>query len=120
MSNGLAPVGASAVQLDDVNQLPPALQASVPILAADGGRQRARTMLAILMPGIDYVDQRLDPVDRALGSTRPGRLALASLVAATRTATSLSGRTVRNQHVISQVVLRQFVEATTPQPGAGQ
>jgi len=50
------------------SQLPPVLQAILPVLAADQGRIRARTLLFLVGVGPDVVDQHLADLDPALGS----------------------------------------------------
>lgn len=95
-------------------QLPPALQAILPVLAADQGRTRARTLLFIAVVGPDLVDSNIAGLDAALGTSSPGPAGLASLVSAVKTASSASSPTIIRQHVITQAVLRCFCE-----PGAG-
>ena len=95
-------------------QLPAALGAIVPIIAADQGRARARTLLFILAVGPDAVDQNIPGLDAALGTSSPGPDGLASLVAAAKAAASATSARIARQHVISRTVLRRFCE-----PGAG-
>ena len=70
--------------------LPPTLRAILPALAADQGRARARTLLLIIVAGLNTVDQNIRGLDAALGTSSPGPAGLASLVSAARAASSAS------------------------------
>ena len=96
------------------NPLPPALQLLVPVLAADQGRGRARTLLFIAGVGPTMIDQSITELDTALGSSSPGPAGLANLVSKARAAMSASSPTIARQHVISKAILRRFCE---PGPG---
>jgi hypothetical protein len=91
--------------------MPPAIALLLPILAADGGRARADTLLGILGAGPDYVRQHLGEIGSALGAQSPGVSSLSALVDLAEEAVSTSRPTVARQHVISQVVMRKFVES---------
>lgn len=91
-------------------QLPWATQMILPTLAADRGRARASTQLAILGAGPDDVQQHLASTDAALGADGPGSAGLADLMSRTRTASSATAATVPRQHVISEAVLRRLTE----------
>lgn len=95
-------------------QLPPATRMILPALAADRGRFRAATLLAILGADPDEVDRDLAPIDAALGSDSPGVDGLAKLVRQTRAASSTVAPTVPRQHVISSGLLRHFTELLNP------
>src|SRR5260370_6172575 len=84
------------------------------MLASDGGRARVRTLLAIQGAGPDYVRRHLTDIDAALGAASPGPAALADLIRKAEDAVSTSQPTVDRQHVISQGVLRRFVENVPP------
>jgi Protein of unknown function (DUF4238) len=96
-----------------VTNLPPAIQLILPFLASDGGRARVNTLLAIQGVGPDYVRRYLADIDAALGAASPGAVALADVVRKAEDAVSTPS-TVRRQHVISQGVLRRFVEDVPP------
>jgi hypothetical protein len=96
------------------NPLPPALQAILPVLAADQGRARARTLLFIAGVGPNTVDQNIAGLDAALGTSSPGPAGLADLVSTARAAMSASSPTIARQHLISKAILRRFCE---PGPG---
>jgi hypothetical protein len=91
-----------------------AIQWILPELAGDGGRARAQTLLAIQGADPDYVRPHLAAIDAALAASSPGVAGLAELVRRAEEAVSTSRPTVRHQHVISQVVLRRFVEDILP------
>ena len=97
--------------------LPPAIQMVLPTLAADKGRSRAATLLAILGVGPDEVQRHLNDIDVALGADSMRTAALADLVSQTRTASSATAPTIPKQHVISQGVLRRFTELLDPRAG---
>jgi hypothetical protein len=84
------------------------------IIASDKGRARAQTLLAIQGAGPDYVRRHLAAIDTALGASSPGPAALEELIRQTEEAVSTSRPTVQHQHIISQVVLRRFVEDVPP------
>jgi hypothetical protein len=95
--------------------VPPAIAVVIPVLAADGGRARVDTLLAIQGVGPDYVRQHLSAIDAALGSSSPGIVGLIALIDQAEQAVSTSSpKAARRQHVISQVVLRKFVEQLRP------
>lgn len=96
------------------SNLPPAIALIAPILAADAGQARADTLLAI--QGVDPVSVRkhLVSLDTALGASSPGLAALTAVVDQAENVVSTSSPTVARQHVISQVVLRRFVEDVPP------
>jgi hypothetical protein len=79
-----------------VNQIPPALEKLVPVIVADKGRRRAKTLLHLFGAGLDYVDQRLPVLHGALGAASPGLPALSALVEAARVATSAAAPKVRS------------------------
>jgi hypothetical protein len=62
----------------------------------------------------DYVRPHLAAIDAALGAQSPGVASLTSLVDRAVEAVSTSRPTIARQHVISQVVLRKFVENVPP------
>jgi len=90
--------------------LPPAIQGILPAIAADGGRHRARTALAILGVGFDYLTAHLTDVDAALGVDSPGPDELGALVHAARDACSTAAPRVPQQHVISRGLLRRWTQ----------
>lgn len=92
-----------------MNTLPQAIQLVLPMLAADGGRARVQTLLAIQGAGPDYVRQHLTGIDAALGTASPGTTALGDLIRKAEDSVSTPS-TVERQHFISQGVLRRFVE----------
>jgi Protein of unknown function (DUF4238) len=94
--------------------LPLGIQAILPGLAVDSGKTRAARMLAAYGAGVDSVERYVHEIDAALGAGSPGRDGLLALVRETRSATSPQTPTVENQHVVSQVVLRPFVEVLPP------
>ena len=100
------------------SHLPESLQLILPIIAADQGRSRAQTLLAILCVDPDYVDQYLGSIDAALGANSPGLVGLAQLVADTRKACSASAPKVHRQHVMSQAILRRFCEQVRNNAGS--
>lgn len=61
-------------------------------------------------PVRNYVRQHLDEIDSALGSQGPGVHGLSALIDKAEEAVSTSRPTVPRQHVISQVVMRKFLE----------
>jgi hypothetical protein len=79
--------------------LPASIQAIVPQLVADNGRERAETLLAILGAGPDWVDNNLTGIDIALGSQGPGLVALQRLVQLTRDASDPNAPKVPRQHL---------------------
>lgn len=96
------------------SNLPPAISLIAQIFAADAGRGRVDTLLAI--QGVDpaYVRAHLADIDTALGASSPGLMSLTAMVDQAEKAVSTSSPTVARQHVISQVVLRKFVENVPP------
>jgi hypothetical protein len=84
------------------------------MIAADAGRARADTLLQIQGAGPDYVRKHLGVIDRTLGASSPGLASLTALIEQAEDAVSTSRPTVARQHVISQVVLRKFVENVPP------
>jgi len=95
--------------------LTPVLRSMLPVLIADAGRARAETLMTILADPLAFRDH-LDDIHVSLGSASPGVAELVQLVDAAKRAVSTSSRTVEDQHVISQVVLRRFAEEV-PQRG---
>ena len=95
-------------------QLPPAFQVLLPVLAADQGRARARTLMFIVAADPDEVDKNIAGLDAALGADSPGPAGLAALVKAAREASSAASPRVPRQHVITKAILRRFCE---PGPG---
>jgi hypothetical protein len=89
----------------------------LPTLAADKGRSRAATLLAILGVGPDEVQRHLNEIDVALGADSVGTVALADLVNETRAASSAAAPTIPRQHIISQGILRRFTELIDPRAG---
>lgn len=83
-------------------------------MAADAGQARADTLLQIQGADPVYVRKHLGAIDAALGAGSPGLASLTALVDQAEIAVSTSSATVPRQHVISQVVLRKFVEDTPP------
>ena len=94
--------------------VPPAIQGILPVLAADAGRGRAETLLVIQGVDPQYLRPHLATIDAALGPSSPGIAGLAELLRLAEDAVSTSSPTVERQHVISQVVLRRFVEHVPP------
>jgi hypothetical protein len=90
--------------------MPPAIAPLLPAITADSGQGRADTLLGIIGAAPDYVRQHLGAIDSALGAQSPGLASLTELIDTAKEAVSTSRPTVRRQHVISQVVLRRFVE----------
>jgi hypothetical protein len=97
-----------------VSNLPLPIQAILPAIAADQGRLRGDTLLAVLGPEPAEIRRHLPAIDAALGSQSPGLADLAALVTTAEHAVSSSQPTVPNQHYISRVVLRQFTETVMP------
>ena len=97
---------------------PTALQQLAPLISEDGGRRRARTLLALVAAGPDYVAARLPDLHAFMGEASPGMDELTGLIDAVRTATSPAAPTVSEQHVISRVLLRRWTEQG--KPGAGR
>jgi hypothetical protein len=93
-----------------MTNMPPAITLLLPVLTADTGQGRADTLQWILAAGPDYVRQHLCTIDTALGAQSPGLASLSELIDKAEETVSASRPTVRRQHVISQVVLRRFVE----------
>lgn len=106
--------GEESVPLAPVTNLPPAIQQLLPEIAADAGRARAQTLLAIQGADPDYVRPHIAAIDAALGASSPGIAGLAQLLRRAEEAVSQSQPTVRRQHIISQVVLRKFIEDVVP------
>jgi hypothetical protein len=102
------------VQTSHSQPAAPAVHAILPMLAADQGRARARTLLFIAGVGPDAVDLTIAGLDAALGTSSPGPAGLGDLVAKARAAMSASSPKVARQHVISRAILRRFCE---PGPG---
>lgn len=96
------------------SNLPPAIALVAQVLAADAGRARADTLLAIQGADPAYVRTHLAAIDAALGAASPGLAPLTALVDQAENVVSTSSPTVARQHVISQVVLRKFVEEVPP------
>jgi Protein of unknown function (DUF4238) len=94
--------------------LPPAIALLLPVLAADGGKGRAITLLAIQGVEPGYARMHLGAIDTALGSDSPGVAGLTALIDQAEQAVSTSSPTIQRQHVISRVVLRKFVEDVPP------
>ena len=65
---------AAREQTSHANPLPPALRALLPVLAADQGRARARTLLFLADVGPDAVDLTIAGLDAALGMLGSSRL----------------------------------------------
>jgi hypothetical protein len=97
-----------------VTNLPLVIQWILPMLAADAGRTRAQTLLAIQGAGPDLVRRHLAGIDAALGPSGPGTAGVGDLIRKAEEAVSTSRPTRKRQHVISQVVLRRFVEDIPP------
>lgn len=97
---------------------PTALQQLAPLIIEDGGRRRARTLLALVAAGPDYVAARLPDLHAFMGEASPGMDELTGLIDAVRTATSPVAPTVSDRHVISRVLLRRWTEQG--KPGAGR
>jgi hypothetical protein len=72
------------------------------------------TLLAIQGVDLAYVRAHLADIDTALGAASPGLASLTALVDQAEYVVSASSPTVARQHVISQVVLRKFVEVVPP------
>ena len=101
------------VTLDTVTSLPAALQVILQTVATDGARARAETLTAILGDPVAF-RSHVARLDAALGSASPGIHGLIELVDKAERAVSTSSGTVNDQHVLSQVVLRRFVENIPP------
>ena len=97
-----------------VTNLPLVIQWTLPVLFLDGGRARAETLLAIQGAGPGYVRRHLPAVHAALGTSSPGVASLDELIRKAEEAVSTSRPTRKRQHVISQGVLRRFVEDIPP------
>jgi hypothetical protein len=93
-----------------MTSMPTAITLLLPVITADAGQGRADTLLGILAAGPDHVRQHLGAIDSALGAQSPGLPTLIALIDKAEEAVSASRPTVRHQHVISQVVLRRFLE----------
>jgi Protein of unknown function (DUF4238) len=96
------------------SDLPVVIAIVAQIMAADAGHVRADTLLQIQGADPVYVRKHLGAIDAALGAGSPGLASLTALVDQAEIAISTSGATVPRQHVISQVVLRKFIEDTPP------
>jgi hypothetical protein len=94
---------------DEVANLPPAILAMLADLAQDGGRARADVLERILADP-DGFRAYIDEIDSALGSTSAGKSKLRRLLRLAEKAISPTSGKVKDQHYVSQVVLRQFVE----------
>jgi hypothetical protein len=112
--NSLLALHSEPISSAVMPNLPPAIGRILPILDADGGRARVDALLAIQGVGPDYVRQHLTAIDAALGSRSPGVAGLTDLIDRAERAVSMSSPTIERQHVISQVVLRKFVEEVPP------
>lgn len=99
------------------SNLPPAIAIVAQVIAADAGRGRADTLLAIQGADPDHVRKHLAAIDTDLGTASPGLAALTALVDQAEDVVATSSPTVARQHVISQVVQRRFVETV---PGRGR
>jgi hypothetical protein len=105
------PTSQCACTVLDVVSLPPALQLMLPDLANDAGRGRAGVLQRILADP-DSFRTHIDEIHAALGSQSPGTGKLRRMLRLAEQAVSPMSERVKNQHYISQVVLRQFVEPT--------
>jgi hypothetical protein len=94
--------------------LPPAIHVLVGVIAADAGRARAETLLMIVGADPVSVRQHANAIDTELGPQSPGVAALSALIEQAEQAVSTSSLTVARQHVISEVVLRKFVQNVPP------
>lgn len=94
--------------------LPPAIHVLIGVIAADAGRARAETLLMIVGADPVSVRQHLNAIDTELGAQSPGVAALSALIGQAEQAVSTSSLTVARQHVISEVVLRKFVQNVPP------
>jgi hypothetical protein len=94
---------------DGVANLPPALLTMLPDLAQDGGRARADVLERILADP-DGFRAHIDDIDAILGSASPGKAKLRRMLRMAEQAVSPTSGRVKDQHYVSQVVLRQFVE----------
>jgi hypothetical protein len=59
---------------------PTALQQLAPLISEDGGRRRARTLLALVAVGPDYVAARLPDLHAVMGEASPGIDELTGLI----------------------------------------
>jgi len=100
--------------LPEVTNLPAAIQVLSAQLVVDGGRCMAETLMAVQAADPEYVRPYLSSIDVALGDSSPGMDGLEKLVQQAEDAVSTSQPSVKHQHVISQVVLRRFVEDVPP------
>ncbi len=103
--------------MTEITDLPPVVRLLRDVLAADQGRARADSLLAILGVGPEYVRQNITILDSALGIFSPGVQGLDELVRKAEEAVSTSRPTVERQHVVSEGVLRCFVG---PVPSIGK
>ncbi len=100
---------------DGVANLLPALHAMLGDLAQDRGRARADVLERILADP-DAFRAHIDDIDSALGLASPGKSKLRRMLRMAEQAISPTSGRVKDQHYVSQVVLRQFVEIV----GAGR
>jgi len=94
--------------MTEITDLPSAIRLLRDVLAADQGRARADSLLAILGAGPEYVRQNITILDSALGIFSPGAQGLDELVRKAEEAVSTSRPTVERQHIVSEGVLRCF------------
>ena len=94
--------------------IPPAIDVLVGVIATDVGRARAETLLMIVGADPVSVRQHLNAIDAQLGAQSPGVAALSALIDQAEQAVSTSSPTVARQHVISEIVLRKFVQNMPP------
>ncbi|GEM_PF-3951427 len=106
---GFLQITVSSYTMTMNTNLPSAIRLLRDVLAADQGRGRAESLLAILGAGPDYVRQHIAALDAALGTFSPGVPGLHELVRKAEEAVSTSRPTVERQHIISELVLRRFV-----------
>ncbi len=100
-----------------VGPLPPAIQALVPVLEADQGRARAKTLLFIATLDPVTVEEQIDAIHAAMGTASPGIDGLSELVSRAKQACSIAAPVVHEQHLVSRVVLRQFCELVDARAG---
>jgi hypothetical protein len=89
--------------------LPPALQMLVHALAKDGGQGKAETLQLILGDPVGF-RAHVDDIAAALAPAGPSKTRLLRMLRMAENAISPSSKKVKDQHYVSQVVLRQFVE----------
>src|SRR5258708_8912890 len=98
----------SRSKMFSVGPLPPAMQTLLPVLAADQGRARAKTLLFIATLDPVLVEEQIDAIHTAMGTASPGVDGLSELVSRAKQACSMAAPVVHEQHLVSRVVLPLF------------